>query len=256
MVCVKTLSCWQHGVSMFVGIISGKPSRNFTHPLGCSRGLKGLLHMLNATVSPTKEDLCFLLWFCFSFCFAKGLAKCKFWGIWWVTNIVSPYFAFVKPLVLLFYDVFLLVLVFCRSLREKLRFLSKKTKNLDFLEMGSSTALLSSSACAHNSAFHPNELERIHVELERTLPQQSSAAFHPSGLELTPVKLKCTCPQQPSAPWRMPECARAHLKCDRAHLCWLGYAETLASSINTPLSHFFRERPLGEHPRLRFHYFF
>jgi hypothetical protein len=84
MVCVKILSCWQHSVSMFVGIISGKPSRDFTHPLGSLRGLKDLLHMLNAIVSPTKEDLCFMLWFCFSFFLAKGLAKCKFVGIWWV----------------------------------------------------------------------------------------------------------------------------------------------------------------------------
>ena len=66
---------------MFVGIILEKPSRDFTHPLGNSKGLKGLLHMLNATVSPTKGDLCFLFFMCFSFCFAKGLAKYKFGGI-------------------------------------------------------------------------------------------------------------------------------------------------------------------------------
>jgi len=30
-------------------------------PLGSPRGLKGLLHMLNAIISPTKEDLCFML---------------------------------------------------------------------------------------------------------------------------------------------------------------------------------------------------
>lgn len=65
MVCVKILSCWQHSVSMFVGIISSKPSRDFTRPLGSLRGLKGLLHTLNAIVSPTKADLCFLLWFYF-----------------------------------------------------------------------------------------------------------------------------------------------------------------------------------------------
>jgi hypothetical protein len=46
---------------MFVGIISGKPLRDFTRPLGSPRGLKGLLHTLNAIVSPTKADLCFLL---------------------------------------------------------------------------------------------------------------------------------------------------------------------------------------------------
>jgi hypothetical protein len=55
---------------MFVGIIAVKPSRDFTHPLWMLRGLKGLLHMLNAIVSPMTVDLCFLFWFCFSFCFA------------------------------------------------------------------------------------------------------------------------------------------------------------------------------------------
>jgi hypothetical protein len=78
MVWVKIISYWQHSVSMFVGIISDKPSQDFTLPLGSPKGLKGLLHTLNAIVSPTEEDLCFMLWFCFSFCFAKGLAKCKF----------------------------------------------------------------------------------------------------------------------------------------------------------------------------------
>jgi hypothetical protein len=64
-----------------VGIIAGKPSRDFTHPLGMPIGLKGLLHMLNAIVSPTKADLCFVFLLCFHFCFAKGLVKCKFGGI-------------------------------------------------------------------------------------------------------------------------------------------------------------------------------
>jgi len=63
------------------------------------------------------------------------------------------------------------VLVFCRSLSKKFRFWGKNAENSDFLEMGSSTALLSLSARAHTSPFHPNELERIHVELERTHPQ-------------------------------------------------------------------------------------
>jgi hypothetical protein len=40
---------------MFTGIISGKPSRDFTRPLGSHRGLKGLLHTLNAIVHPMKE---------------------------------------------------------------------------------------------------------------------------------------------------------------------------------------------------------
>jgi hypothetical protein len=37
--------------------------------------------MLNAIVSPTKVDLYLLFSLCFHFCFAKGLAKCKFGGI-------------------------------------------------------------------------------------------------------------------------------------------------------------------------------
>jgi hypothetical protein len=70
-----------------VGIIPVKPSRYFTHLLGMLRGLKGLLHMLNAIICPTTEDLCLLLSFYFLFCFAKRLAKVKFGGVWCVTNI-------------------------------------------------------------------------------------------------------------------------------------------------------------------------
>jgi hypothetical protein len=69
---------------MFVGIILVKPSRDFTRPLGMSRGLKSLLHMLNAIVFPTKEYLCYcfhFISFFVLFCFAKGLAKCKFVGV-------------------------------------------------------------------------------------------------------------------------------------------------------------------------------
>jgi hypothetical protein len=66
---------------MFVGIILDKPSRDFTRPLGSPRGLKGLLHMLNAIVSSAKEVLYFKLSFYVLFCFAKGLPKCKFGGI-------------------------------------------------------------------------------------------------------------------------------------------------------------------------------
>jgi hypothetical protein len=42
---------------MFVGVIFVKPSRDFTCPLGIPRGLKGLLHTLNAIVFPTKEEV-------------------------------------------------------------------------------------------------------------------------------------------------------------------------------------------------------
>jgi hypothetical protein len=63
-----------------VGIIAGKSSRDFTRPLWMPRGLKGLLHMLNAIISHMKVDLCILFLLCFHFCFAKGLAKCKSGG--------------------------------------------------------------------------------------------------------------------------------------------------------------------------------
>jgi hypothetical protein len=53
---------------MFVCIIFGKPSQNFTCPLGSSIGLKGLLHMLNAIVHPTKEGF-ILLFLSFISCF-------------------------------------------------------------------------------------------------------------------------------------------------------------------------------------------
>jgi hypothetical protein len=42
---------------MFVGIISGKPSRDFTRPLGTPRGLKGMLHTLNAIVFLMTEEV-------------------------------------------------------------------------------------------------------------------------------------------------------------------------------------------------------
>jgi hypothetical protein len=54
--------------TMFVGIILGKPSRDFTRPLGSPTGLKGLLHTLNAIVHPTKEGF-ILLFFSFISCF-------------------------------------------------------------------------------------------------------------------------------------------------------------------------------------------
>ena len=64
-----------------MGIIASKPSRDFTRVIWMPRSLKGLLHTLNAIVSPTTADLCLLFLMCFSFCFAKRLAKCKFKGI-------------------------------------------------------------------------------------------------------------------------------------------------------------------------------
>jgi hypothetical protein len=54
--------------TIFVGIIPDKPSRDFTRPLGSHRGLKGLLHMLNAIAHPTKEGFILLFLSLFS-CF-------------------------------------------------------------------------------------------------------------------------------------------------------------------------------------------
>jgi hypothetical protein len=42
---------------MFVGINSGKPSRDFIRPLESLRGLKGLLHTLKTIVFPATEDV-------------------------------------------------------------------------------------------------------------------------------------------------------------------------------------------------------
>jgi hypothetical protein len=42
---------------MFVGIIHGKPSRDFTRSLGSPRSLKGLLHTLKAIVFTTTEEV-------------------------------------------------------------------------------------------------------------------------------------------------------------------------------------------------------
>jgi hypothetical protein len=87
-------------LTMFVGIIVSKPSQDFTHPLGITRGLIGLMHMLNAIVS---HDSGFMfitfIFFCFffSFYFANRLAKCKFKGIWWVPNI-----AYLGPLICIY----------------------------------------------------------------------------------------------------------------------------------------------------------
>jgi hypothetical protein len=49
---------------------------------GNPKGLKGLLHMLNATVHPTKAGFIFdVFHFTFLLCIAKGLAICKFGGV-------------------------------------------------------------------------------------------------------------------------------------------------------------------------------
>ena len=53
------VSCGAVYISMtpcttFVGIVTGKPSRDLTRPLGMPGGLKSLLHMPNAIVIPTK----------------------------------------------------------------------------------------------------------------------------------------------------------------------------------------------------------
>ena len=46
----KNRELWIHHNLGFCGYIFYKPSREHTRPLELSRGLKGLLHMLNATV--------------------------------------------------------------------------------------------------------------------------------------------------------------------------------------------------------------
>ena len=46
----KNRELWIHRDLGFCGYIFYKPSREHTRPLELSRGLKGLLHMLNATV--------------------------------------------------------------------------------------------------------------------------------------------------------------------------------------------------------------
>jgi hypothetical protein len=132
--CLSTTECSK----MFMGIISGKPSRDFTHPPGIPMNLKGLLHMLNAIISPTTADLYFLLWFYFSFCFAKGLAKCKFVGIWWVPNIVylDPLNSNLLNLSFCYFLMFLVsfcILVFCRSLRENGSFKGLAEERTNFL---------------------------------------------------------------------------------------------------------------------------
>ena len=38
----------------FVGIVTGKPSRDLTRPPGMPRGLKGLLYTVNAIMIPMK----------------------------------------------------------------------------------------------------------------------------------------------------------------------------------------------------------
>jgi hypothetical protein len=56
--------------------------------------------MLNAIVSPTKEDLCYCFHFIFLFCFAKGLVKCKF-GVFdksQILHILTILFTLVNPL--------------------------------------------------------------------------------------------------------------------------------------------------------------
>ena len=47
-------------ITMFMGIIHVKPLRDYTRHLGVPRGLKGLLHSLNAIVHPTKEGFILL----------------------------------------------------------------------------------------------------------------------------------------------------------------------------------------------------
>jgi hypothetical protein len=64
-----------------MGVISIKPSRDFTRPLAMPRGFIGLLHMPNEIVFPIIKDLCFMFSFYVQSCIAKGLAICKFEGV-------------------------------------------------------------------------------------------------------------------------------------------------------------------------------
>jgi hypothetical protein len=66
---------------MFLGIILGKFSRDFTRPLGNPRGLKRLVAYAECNRLSHKRGFMFHAFILFLFCFAKGLAKYKFWGI-------------------------------------------------------------------------------------------------------------------------------------------------------------------------------
>jgi hypothetical protein len=87
--------------------------------------------------------------------------------------------------------------------------LRQKGENLDFKAMGLSTALLSSSARAHNSpqpasmcckgAYHANGLKHSPAELERIELTTASIFLKPSELKPDPIELERTRPEQPSA---------------------------------------------------------
>ena len=61
----------------FVGIFIWKPSRDLTRPLGSPRGLKGLLHTLNAIVIPTTVSQVLRLVFIL---FCSRTSKRQVWG--------------------------------------------------------------------------------------------------------------------------------------------------------------------------------
>ena len=69
------------------GYVHWKPSRDFTRPLGPPRGLKGLLHTLNATVMPTKVSFRILRVFCSLVCFCR-FNKLLEIGDWIIGDIV------------------------------------------------------------------------------------------------------------------------------------------------------------------------
>ena len=67
---------------MFVGIILGKPSRDFTCPLGNSQGFKRLIAYAKCNRTFHERWIyLFVFQFYFLFCIAKGLAICKFGGV-------------------------------------------------------------------------------------------------------------------------------------------------------------------------------
>jgi hypothetical protein len=67
--------------TMFVGIIPGKPSRDFTRPLGVLRVKRLVAYAKCNRTSHERRIYLVVFQFYFLFCIAKGLAICKFGGV-------------------------------------------------------------------------------------------------------------------------------------------------------------------------------